>query len=166
MTNLIFLDIDGVLNTHDFCSFAMCGLIHRDKIDRLNKILVATDAKIVLSSAWRYIVHRGEATLMGIDWLLRSHGLHKNRLLGITRLDTTINHPNDWKGDWSTWVVANERGKQIKDWIRESGEEYNYIAIDDLDLGITEEGVRLIKTDSKVGLQDSHIEEAIRLLEG
>jgi hypothetical protein len=88
MIKLLFLDIDGVLNAHESDPDVLCGPIFRDKVRLLNRILRATDAKVVLSSAWRYIVHRGEATLQGMDWLLRSHGMLANRLIGVTRPDT------------------------------------------------------------------------------
>lgn len=36
---LVFLDIDGVLNNHDFEPERMSATIHRDKVERLNRIL-------------------------------------------------------------------------------------------------------------------------------
>lgn len=149
--SLIFLDIDGVLNTHDYLDDrVMCGTFHHDKVDLLNKVLLETDAKVVLSSAWRYLVHRGDMALSGIDWLLRSHGIYKERLIGITRKDKMIQDYSDVK---NTWPITNERGQQIADWLKENP-QYNgrYVVVDDLDLGITESGHPFVHTNGQIGL--------------
>lgn len=159
---LIFLDVDGVLNDHQFDPEVMCGQIHRDKVGRLNRILRATGAGIVLSSAWRYIVHRSEANLMGMEWLFRSHGLLAGRLVGITRSDTM--EPKEYDGRPGTWPVVNERGRQIADWLAESGQDHPYVVIDDLDLGISDAGHPFIRTDGKLGLTDDEADRAIELL--
>lgn len=73
--NIIFLDIDGVLNGYNFWSYLGWEIaclthnkhikewyrkisdpsgIHKSKVKRLNKIVKATGAKIVLSSTWRF----------------------------------------------------------------------------------------------------------------
>ena len=65
--SILFLDIDGVLNTHENDPEVMCGQIHRDKVQLLNGVLRDTGARIVLSSAWRYSIYRNEATLMGLE---------------------------------------------------------------------------------------------------
>lgn len=157
MTNIIFLDIDGVLNAHTLCPTAQSNGIDREKVHLLNQVILATDAKIVLSSAWRYLVHRGEMSLTGLDWLLRSHGLKAGALIGVTDKDTMINR-EEWKGTAGReWPMVNERGQQILKWMklaenahRDRG--FNFIALDDMDLGITEAGVPLVQTDGKVGL--------------
>lgn len=151
---VLFLDIDGVLNAHDFCPLARSGPIHRDKMDRLNWVLSGSGAVVVLSSAWRYIVHRGEATVAGIDWLLRSHGLHAGRLVGITRPDTLVSRVVTWDGS-TVWPQTDERGSQIRDWLAAHPQYRRYAAVDDLDLGITAAGVPLVKTDGAVGLTDA-----------
>jgi hypothetical protein len=168
---LLFLDVDGVLNAHEFHPDIMCGQIHRDKVELLNGILLSTGARIVLSSAWRYIVYRGEMNLMGMEWLLRSHGVLANRLVGITRRDTTVDRPPDWKGDLQTWVKNDERGEQISDWLETcigmtgfncSG----YVVIDDMDLGISAAGHPFVQTDGSVGMRAEHAKKAVEILMG
>lgn len=164
---LLFLDIDGVLNEHDFDHEALSNPIHRDKVQILNRVLKVTGAHIVLSSAWRYIIHRGEADLRGMDWLLRSHGLLANRLCGITRLDKMMMRP--WNGEpqqWKECPVENERGRQISDYLeRHACPLQAYAVVDDLDLGITQAGHPFVQTNGKVGLTDAHADALIRLLE-
>lgn len=154
LIKVIFLDIDGVLNDHYWNDESMCGQIDPDKVQRLNTILRETGAFICLSSAWRYILHRGEANLMGMEWLLRSHGVKAGRLIGVTRPDTKQQKTYEWP----------ERGEQITDFITEFGPFASYIAVDDLDIGITEAGHRLVQTDSTIGLTEADAWKAIRLL--
>lgn len=160
---LIFLDIDGVLNDRDFCGAAMCGQIQRDKVRLLNRAIEATNAKVVLTSAWRYIILRGEATLGGLDWLLRSHGLLANSLIGHTRADTLV-PPLTWDGSTPWPPLPNERGAQISDYLAVNNNTGPYVAIDDLDLGITAAGHPLILTDGKIGLQEQHVIAIIKAL--
>lgn len=167
---VLFLDIDGVLNTHEFDPDVLCGQIHRDKVQLLNHVLRATGAKVVLSSAWWYIVHRGEATLQGLDWLLRSHGMLANRLIGITRPDT-MRVVTSFDGRPESWPVSNERGQQISDWLGAAigmiGVAVStYAVVDDLDLGITEAGHPLILTDGSRGLMDVDAAMLITVLNG
>lgn len=53
---IIFLDIDGVLNDRKTRSQSPDGFTFVDtpKIRRLKRIIDTTDAKVVLSSDWRY----------------------------------------------------------------------------------------------------------------
>jgi hypothetical protein len=164
----LFLDIDGVLNTHDYCSSRMSSTIHRGKVDLLNDILRATQAKVVLSSAWRYFVFRKEMNLAGLDWLLRSHGMLAGHLIGHTREDRDVDQPAAWTGDVTKWLQSEERGKQIFDWLIDhapEGTPYKYVVIDDLDIGISAYGHPFIQTDSNVGLLKKHVKAAIRMLE-
>lgn len=166
---LIFLDIDGVLNAHEpLDADVLCATFHRDKVALLNGVLRATGAKIVLSSAWRYIVHRGEATLDGMDWLLRSHGVISGRLFGVTPIDTMMPwlKKGTFDGEPSHWPKENERGKQITDWLTA---DYappcsRHVVIDDLDLGISAAGHPFVQTDGKVGLTAADAEKVLKLL--
>lgn len=157
--NILFLDIDGVLNTHEpLHPEVMCGTLHRDKVDRLNMLLRTTDARIVLSSAWRYIVHRGEATLTGLEWLLRSHGVLAGRLIGITRPDTKM--PAEWDGS-TLWPVENERGQQIAEFLGVIGTNCSsYVVLDDLDLGIRAARHPFVLVDPQIGLTDDDVKQA------
>lgn len=163
---ILFLDIDGVLNTHEFDPDVLCGQIHRDKVGLLNGILRATGAKVVLSSAWRYILYRGESNLMGLEWLLRSHGMLAGRLVGITRPDTMV-RGDTYSGRPNEWPQANERGRQITDWLEANGGlPRRYVVIDDMDLGIKEAGHPFVQTEPTVGLTRDDAERAVRILSG
>ena len=175
LVKFLFLDIDGVLNAHEYVPEVGCGQIHPDKVARLNRVLVATDAKIVLSSAWRYLCHRNEMNLTGLGWLLRSHGVLKDRLIGITQPDTMRSNAHipsyAYSGVPSSWPVGDERGQQIHHWLKTfsngcymSGAEVSYAVVDDLDLGITAAGHPFVQTDGAVGLTDADADRLIELL--
>lgn len=54
MSNVIFLDVDGVLNCDT--SKSRCGIyfgIDKDKVKRLASIVEATSADIILTSTWK-----------------------------------------------------------------------------------------------------------------
>lgn len=166
----LFLDVDGCLNNHDYCEERKSTTIHRDKVDRLNHALRMTGASIVLSSAWRYLIHRGEMKLQGMEWLLRSHGLIADKLYSITRPDTMM--PKEYDGKREEWPVENERGQQIADWITDlnTGQLWmeekvtRYVVVDDMDLGITDAGHPFVHVDGAVGLTDADVKRIIFIL--
>jgi hypothetical protein len=163
MMRLLFLDIDGVLNAHEpLDPEVMCGTFHPDKIMLLNQVLRQTDAKIVLSSAWRYLVHRGEMNLDGLEWLLRSHGVLAGRLHGITRKDSE-RKTMSWDGTYASWVHGNERGKQIAEYLG-NDRSIPYAVVDDLDLGISDCGHPFVQTDGAVGLRIEEAQQLVKLL--
>lgn len=173
---ILFLDIDGVLNTHEpLDPEVMCGRFHPDKVARLNHVLRMTGAKIVLSSAWRYFVHRGEMTIAGVEWLLRSHGVMQQRLIGITRPDTMQERCPTWNGN-TPWPVCDERGHQIASWIAFNRTRLgldSYAVVDDggfhqdgswTDLGITASGHPFVRVEGLVGLTWADANRLIQLL--
>lgn len=175
-SHILFLDIDGVLNAHQYDPEIACGQIYREKVEILNRILRVTDARIVLSSAWRYIVFREEANLMGMEWLFRSHGMLAGRLIGITRRDTMIRGTYD--GTPKNWPLSNERGQQIIEWLEGHPTRVAYCVLDDggtvdgtpdgewTDLGITAAGHPVVWTKSSVGLTEADADRAIAILKG
>jgi HAD domain in Swiss Army Knife RNA repair proteins len=168
-TKIVFLDIDGVLNTHDFNPVAMSNTISKPHVSEFNRILKETGAWYVVSSAWRYHIHRNEMNKEGFEWLLRSHGVMAGRMLGYTRPDTMIRDKNS-----DLVPLPNERGKQIKDWIEGCNYEVRAIVLDDLgkpdtegwEMGIESEGLTLIKVDSDYGLSGFNADCAIHYLNG
>lgn len=149
MRPLIFLDMDGCLNDHTQLESGFCG-VKSECASRLNRILRETDAEIVLSSAWRYMVPDA-MTLNGFQYLLQTHGVDCNdRLIGVTCRDEEL----------------MPRGQQIRQWRNEHGGDRRYVVIDDLDLGISEAGHPFVQTDGAVGLTDADVERAIAILNG
>lgn len=145
---LLFLDIDGVLNDHEVHYAAESCTIERSSVDVLNHILSEAGAHYVLSSAWRYLIHRGEMNLIGLDWMLRSHGIIANRLHGVTRRDTMVNGK----------PLPRERGAQISEYLRVT-QCTRHVVLDDMELGF--EGLNFVKV-SELGYQ--HFDPIMRYL--
>lgn len=175
---VLFLDVDGVLNCHPpFDERIGSSVILDEKVTLLNFVLRHTNAQIVLSSSWRYLVYRNETNVAGLSWLLRSHGIW-NRLVGITRRDTMEHHlPKDnvtTEADiYKQFPRSNERGQQIADWIDANGHFGRYAVVDDggtddngnwTDLGIRAAGHPFVQTASNDGLTPKDAVELISLL--
>jgi len=93
---IIFLDIDGVLNNHVFDRIAGSSTILPVCVGQLNRIIHATGAAVVLSSAWRYMCLDGKEfpagmTLKGFEYMLRTHGVTQRiSIIGHTEPDCDI----------------------------------------------------------------------------
>ena len=182
---MIFLDIDGVLNGHDWDQGAMSTRIQYRCICNLNTILRRTDAKVVISSAWRYMLLRRKRpfppcmTLTGFEILLRTHGACGivDRIIGTTIEDEQCAHcghknrkGHDWKEGYPVCMKCGKhstRGDQVTHWLFSNAVKdkvSRYVVIDDLDLGFTELGHPLILTNGKWGLSRHNANDAIKVL--
>jgi hypothetical protein len=106
---LVFLDIDGVLNDYER-SWREVPDYNPEFVptcvQNFNRIIRETEARIVLSSSWRHLIHAGHMSLHGFQTLLRSHGV-RGELIGWTRPD----------------LCEEPRWKQIADWLRSPNHE-------------------------------------------
>ena len=155
---VIFLDIDGVLNGHDWDEAAQSNRIRHKCVERLSRIMAATDAKIVLSSAWRYMIHCGAMTTRGFEYMLRTHGANGivNRIVGVTiRDEETPGYlgPDHAHGCWEP------RAAQIRAWLGEHPDVESFVVIDDE--CVPGFGTRFIQTNGKTGLTDADVELVI-----
>lgn len=153
---LIFLDIDGVLNDTRHAPGVGLSPIRADRVERLNRILAATGAKVVLISGWRWIIHAGDMTVVGFDWLLRSHGMLSGRLIGRTRVETLDPRTGE--------PLVMERGLHVAEWRRDHAHAGPYVVLDDVDLGHSAAGHPFVRTDPSIGLTDGDAGAAIATL--
>lgn len=163
---VLFLDIDGVLNRHVRHGNGYCGMCP-DCVSQLNRILLAVpDLKLVISSAWRYHVHKGHMTVAGLEQLLLTHGVDCfGRVAGITRADsiTYTDDPSaDWQDhsaeQWAEWGLK-WRVEQIREWAASNGVT-EFIVVDDLALEMPE----LVQTDGDLGLTSYAAEQILERL--
>jgi hypothetical protein len=156
----IFLDIDGVLNNaysrslpmigvkeyNFYCRGTNAGLNDFDPacVDRLNRIVKSTDAKIVISSDWRLYFYGEEFHIL------------RKYLIGRGIRANIIGHTNCF--DYA------DRAKEIEMWLDENEVESFVILEDWCDMGNLEEFT--IRTDSDEGLAERHVEQAVRILDG
>lgn len=140
----IFLDIDGVLNTPaTFPTFdPFC-------VENFNKLIERTNAQLIISSSWRYLIHSKAMSLVGFQHMLFSHNvrLPKNAVIGVTKKDE----------------VLKDRSEQILDLVRTNNLK-KWIAIDDLKLNLPEG--HFVKTYPNCGFTQNNTDEAIKKLTG
>ena len=150
---VIFLDIDGVLNedTTPTRTKSRVVFIDEEKLLRLKRIVDTTNAKIVLSSTWRY--DREDPRYNG-DFLELQEAFQK---VGLEFHSYT---PVD--------AVGIRRGMEIKAWLGlHRSEVERFIILDDDLFDFEERGLlpHLIKTEfGDGGLTEELAQEAISLL--
>lgn len=147
---VVFLDFDGVLNSHlYFAKHAAPNRILdipvRDHIDAdavalVDSLLARTGAHIVVSSTWR--LTRDTAELYR---LLVAKGLKSGTVVGKT-------------GD----LRGAPRGKEIRLWVDTHRPE-SFVILDD-DADMAEMSPWLVKTSFGDGLQAEHVERAAAIL--
>lgn len=144
MRPIIFLDVDGVLNTpHTFPAF------EPQAVKNFNNLIKEIRPRIVVSSSWRYNIKPSVLTHRGFSYLLFTHGitaLGADDVISNTKLDEEI----------------NGRENQIKDWLNRNGYTGKWIAIDDLPLALPESN--FIRTHKSVGFDEKALRKALELL--
>lgn len=145
---VIFLDIDGVLNnskttrTTSQTHYTFVGARH---IKNLKRIINSTEAKVVLSSDWRY--DRDDPRYNGDYLELRNELLRYGiRFYGFT--------PE---------LPSSHRGAEIDQWLREHDEVENFVILDDRS-DIEPNKDHWVKTTLAHGLGAEETDAAINIL--
>lgn len=163
MDNVIFLDIDGVLNSNFWNDshqkeISDGTLIDTENIQLLAKLVRKTNSKIILHSGWKFWFDsnlqptRKESE--NLVMLLQQEGLVID---GITP-------------DFSTEEIRKNRkfslikASEILAWLTDHKEVDKWIVIDDLDLHNPEIEAHQIKADSSIGLTIENVQKAEKLL--
>eukprot|EP00964_Phaeocystis_antarctica_P124426 scaffold88072_cov60-Phaeocystis_antarctica.AAC.1 len=145
---VIFLDIDGVI-----CTNSKGKPIVRDVLlEQLKRIVLACDAKVVLSTDWRRISYRKELA----ERKLACKGIE---CVGATPYSRILRQD------------ANVRPKEIAAWLSEHGRNVtSWVAIDDRLLTDEVGGDfvvgHCVTTEFSEGLTAERADEAIQLLQG
>jgi hypothetical protein len=140
---IIFLDIDGVLNSARYYKSVDRSSEDWNRFDpkvvlALKKLIEEFSAKIVIASTWRFgavDMLKKELTNSGLDKYLHT--------------------------DWKTPLVhPSHRGTEIKMWLDKHPEVNTYLIFDD-DTNILDEQLDYyIQTDIKFGLKEKHLQKA------
>ncbi len=137
-----FLDFDGVLN----CALSIKEF-GDDSLDpfrvRLLNRLASFDVKFVVSSTWRLY-----SSFEDLENILEKCGF-KGELIGTT--------------PYIAEDIKNKRGAEIDIWLKAQDDIDNFIILDD-DNDISPFEDHLVKTTFVYGLQDRHIDIALKLL--
>ena len=143
---IIFLDIDGVLNSRkSLANFKSLWQLSPDNISQLNRIIDATNAKIVISSSWRYCkeISSELESYLNNDCGIKGEIIGRTPVIGFSR----------------------RRGCEIATWVEEwQGETIESFVI--LDDGSDMEPFmdRLCQTSFEVGLTEKDADKAIKML--
>ena len=166
MEKIIFLDIDGVLAIPSCLKDGMWALSD-EKQKLLGKILDETDAKIVLSSSWRY------ATLEKTKEHMESEGfLFNEKLIGVTirayqylERGTGIHLSIPRGVEIKQWIDTHIHSDNGKNWERKKvGKDFTYIILDDDRDMLLEQKAHFLNTNSEIGLTDDVVKRAVAIL--
>jgi hypothetical protein len=165
-TKCVFLDIDGVLNSHSFFNSpenqdGPSGALDPKAVARLNAIIAKTGAKVVVSSSWRY--GRSVAELQAI---LEGRGF-VGEVIDKTNDHVDVVHVDEISIHEHALYLAFERGAEIKEWLNRHQEVKSFVVLDDdREAEVAGHADRFIHTNLFLGgLLDRHVEEAVRILE-
>ena len=149
MRKVLFLDIDGVLNTdRQQWHCQMNGIAPIDRfgyefdpkaVGNLTTILEETNAEIVISSSWKFL---------GLQTLQK---MWKDRNLPGTIVDIT--HDGESKGwEIDEWLMNHE------------GQVCGYVIIDDENDMMPEQQEHFVQTNPQFGITKKNIEDIIKIL--
>lgn len=172
---IVFLDIDGVLNGHEYfkelTEIKGGKQVYEDMLNPkglalLDRILDETGAVIVMSSTWRY-AH----PLTKIQWMFEKQGFRNSlRIIGATP-----DHPEVCE-EVRAWLKESKdstpydsdrirlRGNEIQTWLSQVGDVVTSFVILDDDRDMAHLAHRHIHTSIGVGLLEADVERAIKML--
>ena len=145
---IIFLDIDGVMNSETYYKFVNTkqksfSRFNPISVNIVTKLVKEFEAKIVISSLWRFAMKKE-----------LSQELKKSNLV------------NYLHNDWSTPIIQpGHRGKEIKLWLDSHPDITDFLILDDDEDILPEHSSRHIKTTLLEGLQEEHYFRAREILE-
>jgi hypothetical protein len=159
LAKILFLDFDGVLNSHVFAKKKPGGVLGLDPlaIELVNYICKRTNAFVVVSSTWRL----GE-TKDSLQDMLNSVGF-TGTIIGTT--PDLSGHLDQKTG---LWIGSSQRGDEIQAWI-DSYQQFTYgpiesFAIIDDDSDMCHLASRHVKTSFSVGLTAADARRVVKLL--
>ena len=152
---ILFLDVDGVLNSALYDAerrSTPMGNVDETRLPLLRRIVDATGAVIVLSTSWR-VYWDPDPTRCAPEWAEIGDPL---TAFGLRVYDKTPSDP------------GNNRDCEVRDWLEaHKGEVESFAILDDMSFGWGDLALRLVRTNYHKGrgLEERHVEAAIRLLD-
>ena len=152
---ILFLDIDGVLNSREYDrrrDMNMQTNIDQSRLPLVKEIIDKTGAKIVLISTWRNHWNRDES-------ICDEDGNYINRLFSKYGLAIYDKTPD--------LGLLSKRKDEVKAWLSEHADEVErFVILDDYRFGWDDLSDFYIHTNPNygLGLEEEHVEKAIVLL--
>lgn len=169
MSKLIFLDIDGVLNTQEHqrslrakgsqTSDEFGLLFAPEAVKLLKHIIDTTGADIILISSWKFLGIK----VMQQMWLKRCM---PGQLLDIT--DSSASDDVLLSIDLDDDNPSNLcKGIEVKSWLRQHKRLHaDYVILDDEAIALPSQVSHFVQTQSERGLSERDAERAISILQG
>ena len=150
---IIFLDIDGVLNSSEFDDHCretygvdpvFDDILDAEAILTLRYIIDETGAEVVMSSSWREYPEAKERAVTQM------------KCYGVEVVDSTpiLQGPKEW----------GYRNGEILAWLSEHPDVTNYLILDDIPMDHVEQARRQVLTTMQKGLLREHADKAIEIL--
>lgn len=161
---IIFLDIDGVLNSLESSVLneqtkALWDYVDPLLIKRLNKIFdLVSDVKIVISSSWRKLY-----TIEEIKDMFVSAGLRP----AVEIIGKTVNYITDHYSENPYWEQNNSgyRGWEVYEWLSKHPEVTNYAILDDDSDFLEFQMPHFVNTSAVCGLTFADMYRVIKILD-
>lgn len=161
---IIFLDIDGVLNTKWWYT-QMDRNTPRDKygyafdpkaVANLRRVVEETGAGIVISSSWKCM------GLSQMEDMWDERNL-PGKVVGIT--PNSVSDELLVDTDIDSMELFHIRGEEIKEWLTKHGKHVShYVIIDDMDNMLPEQQSHFVQTNPEVGITEDDANKAIVIL--
>ena len=147
---VIFLDIDGVLNSAEYDAERTSPYDNIDlsRLPLLKQLIDLTNAKIVLTSSWRKAWDCDKTVCDEI-------GKQLDAAFATADLEISDKTP-----------VLGRRKDEIASWLAAHPDTEKFVIFDDMSFGWEELSDNLVKTDGMIGrgLEQHHIDKAISIL--
>jgi len=158
---IIFLDVDGVLNSEIWNSghkneIEHGILIDEEKIKLLSRLVKETNAKIVLHSGWRFWFDKNMTPIRKESVILSE----RFKIYDIEIHDFTPDLSNEEIKRNKNFSIV--KADEILLWINNHNDISSWLVIDDLDLNNPLVSLRQIKPNSKYGITENDVLKAER----
>lgn len=170
MDKIIFLDVDGVLNSQ--ATLNVDESLEDSLILRLKKIIDATGAKLILTSSWRELWTAVKKLMDKLDKYdmhlsgMTGHGVSKEFVAkkGFTPTKRYVYVDYNYETGLKEEAVY-DRGAEIAWWLDKHDSIESFVILDDdeYDIKIYYPD-NLVNTNYKTGLSDEDVEKAIKIL--
>jgi len=164
MNKVIFLDIDGVLNTKWWYT-QMNRNTPKDKygyafdpkaVANLRRIVEETGADIVISSSWKCM------GLSEMEEMWRARCL-PGKIIGLT--PNSVSNGLLLNADIDSIELFHIRGEEIKEWLKMHEKQVsNYTIIDDMDNMLPDQQSHFVQTNPEEGITEEDVQKTIKIL--
>jgi hypothetical protein len=155
---VIFLDIDGVLNSEEFLKRNQNEMIDRKNVNILKNVIDKTGAVIVMSSGWRLWFDDNMMPKDGYSQCLYDILCEFN----IKLFDKTPDFSTEEIRTKKTF--SHVKSKEIIACLSEHENVDKYVVLDDLDLKNEEINSHLVRTNAQVGITEDDAKSVLVMI--